>query len=63
MPPFASSQAPAEAVLLPHSGGTRGHKGDAVLQCDRGRLPVRAQERSEFPAGDREPIPNNTLIA
>ncbi|XP_056906189.1 transmembrane protease serine 5 isoform X1 [Takifugu flavidus] len=42
---LVSSQTPAEAVLLPHSGGTRGHKGDAVLQCDGGRLPVRAQER------------------
>lgn len=30
------SEIPSEAILLPKSSGTRGHKGDAFLQCDRG---------------------------
>lgn len=37
---FVCSQTSSEAVLLAHSGGTWGHKRDAVLQHDRGRLPV-----------------------
>ncbi|TMS07460.1 hypothetical protein E3U43_011553 [Larimichthys crocea] len=35
---LVSSQTSAEAILPTKSSGTRGHKGDAFLQCDRGYL-------------------------
>lgn len=46
---FTYSQTTAEAVLFPQSSGTRGHKGDAFLQCDRGYFHVWPQKRSAFP--------------
>lgn len=43
---FTCSQTSAEAFLLPKSGGTWGHKGDAFLQCNRGYFYLWPQERS-----------------